>query len=211
MQFLPKLDLSHPRRHAWQHGFRADPDARNMRDRRQHGACGFDGEHVRATGLAAIADAPAWEPSGDDFLSGTLMEAECMRVLLPGERIRSVVRPRSCPISKREPGTLFYARNSQRPQRRQDRASRWTESQPRLVHEAASVRYRRRSARRRSCAKRRSATSRQRFRTSRATTWASIGSRPMRCWHLGRRTRAESASPQDSRPRRRTAARYSVR
>ena len=28
-------------------------------------------------------DAPAWEPGGDDFLSPTLVEAECMRRLLP--------------------------------------------------------------------------------------------------------------------------------
>jgi hypothetical protein len=30
-------------------------------------------------------DAPAWEPSGDDFLSPTLVEAECLRRLLPRE------------------------------------------------------------------------------------------------------------------------------
>jgi len=29
------------------------------------------------------ADAPAWEPSGDDFLSATLVEAECLRQVLP--------------------------------------------------------------------------------------------------------------------------------
>lgn len=29
------------------------------------------------------ADCQAWEPSGDDFLSPALMEAECMRVMLP--------------------------------------------------------------------------------------------------------------------------------
>ena len=52
----------------------------------------------RNTGLAALlsrtaegwygadADCQAWEPSGDDFLSGALMEAECMRRLLPAPR-----------------------------------------------------------------------------------------------------------------------------
>jgi len=35
--------------------------------------------------FGADRNAPAWEPGGDDFLSGTLVEAECMRVLLPPE------------------------------------------------------------------------------------------------------------------------------
>ena len=34
----------------------------------------------------ADADCQAWEPSGDDFLSSALIEAECMRRLLPPER-----------------------------------------------------------------------------------------------------------------------------
>src|SRR5271166_3540879 len=34
----------------------------------------------------ADADCQAWEPSGDDFLSPALIEAECMRRLLPPER-----------------------------------------------------------------------------------------------------------------------------
>jgi hypothetical protein len=38
---------------------------------------------------AADADCPAWgEPGGDDFLSPALIEAECMRRLLPGEAFR---------------------------------------------------------------------------------------------------------------------------
>ncbi|MDI3288508.1 DUF2891 domain-containing protein [Polyangium sp. 15x6] len=37
---------------------------------------------------SADADAPAWEPSGDDFLSPTLVEAECMRRLLPADEFR---------------------------------------------------------------------------------------------------------------------------
>ncbi|MDC0740627.1 DUF2891 domain-containing protein [Polyangium mundeleinium] len=36
----------------------------------------------------ADADAPAWEPSGDDFLSPTLVEAECLRRLLPVTEFR---------------------------------------------------------------------------------------------------------------------------
>ena len=34
------------------------------------------------------ADCPAWEPGGDDFLSPALIEAECMRRLLPPERFQ---------------------------------------------------------------------------------------------------------------------------
>jgi hypothetical protein len=34
----------------------------------------------------ADSDCQAWEPSGDDFLSSALIEAECMRRLLPAER-----------------------------------------------------------------------------------------------------------------------------
>ncbi|MEO8113318.1 MAG: DUF2891 domain-containing protein [Phenylobacterium sp.] len=37
----------------------------------------------------ADRDAPAWEPSGDDFLSATLVEAECLRRLLPPEEYRA--------------------------------------------------------------------------------------------------------------------------
>ncbi len=54
------------------------------------------------------ADCPAWgEPSGDDFLSSALMEAECMRRLLPAE----MFLPWFCRFLPRlaegEPATLF--------------------------------------------------------------------------------------------------------
>lgn len=52
-------------------------------------------------------DCQAWEPSGEDFLSPALTEAECMRrVLAPGEFQRwfAVFLPR---LAKREPATLF--------------------------------------------------------------------------------------------------------
>jgi hypothetical protein len=52
-------------------------------------------------------DAPAWEPSGDDFLSPTLMEAECLRRLLPKDEFLTwfaafLPRAANC-----EPRTLF--------------------------------------------------------------------------------------------------------
>ena len=52
-------------------------------------------------------DCQAWEPSGDDFLSSALMEAECMRrVLSPGEFApwMDAFLPR---IADGEPATLF--------------------------------------------------------------------------------------------------------
>lgn len=55
----------------------------------------------------ADRDAPAWEPSGDDFLSATLMEAECLRRLLPrGDFVEWLGRflPRA---ADRQPASLF--------------------------------------------------------------------------------------------------------
>jgi hypothetical protein len=51
--------------------------------------------------------APAWEPSGDDFLSSTLVEAECMRVLLPPEEFTTWFDAFLPGLAKREPRTLF--------------------------------------------------------------------------------------------------------
>jgi hypothetical protein len=53
------------------------------------------------------ADCQAWEPGGEDFLSPTLVEAECMRrVLLPAEFVAWLDRflPR---LAAKEPATLF--------------------------------------------------------------------------------------------------------
>jgi hypothetical protein len=52
-------------------------------------------------------DAPAWEPSGDDFLSGTLTEAECMRVLLAADEFEIWFDAFLPNLVKREPRTLF--------------------------------------------------------------------------------------------------------
>jgi len=46
------------------------------------------GEKVRGWHLTD-RDAQAWEPSGDDFLSPTLMTAECLRRILPGADFRT--------------------------------------------------------------------------------------------------------------------------
>jgi hypothetical protein len=52
-------------------------------------------------------DAQAWEPSGDDFLSPTLIEAECLRRLLPPSDYRAWLRGFLPRIALGEPATLF--------------------------------------------------------------------------------------------------------
>ncbi len=53
------------------------------------------------------SDCQAWEPGGDDFLSPALMEAECMRRVLPANEF-SVWLDRFLPrLAQREPATLF--------------------------------------------------------------------------------------------------------
>lgn len=67
-------------------------------------------ELIRATAAgwyAADADAPAWEPSGDEFLSPTLVEAQLMRRVLPAEDF-AVWFDRFLPrCAERRPATLF--------------------------------------------------------------------------------------------------------
>lgn len=55
----------------------------------------------------ADRDAPAWEPSGDDFLSATLMEAECLRRLLPADEFAPWLRAFLPRAARREPASLF--------------------------------------------------------------------------------------------------------
>jgi Protein of unknown function (DUF2891) len=57
---------------------------------------------------AADVDCPAWgEPSGDDFQSGALIEAECMRRLLPADEFTAWFDRFLPRIGAREPATLF--------------------------------------------------------------------------------------------------------
>ncbi|MGX1790345.1 DUF2891 domain-containing protein [Bosea sp. NPDC055332] len=56
----------------------------------------------------ADVDCPAWgEPSGDDFQSSALIEAECMRRLLPAEEFLPWFDRFLPRIAQREPATLF--------------------------------------------------------------------------------------------------------
>jgi hypothetical protein len=55
----------------------------------------------------ADRDAPAWEPSGDDFLSATLMEAECLRRLLPADEFAPWLRVFLPRAAQRQPASLF--------------------------------------------------------------------------------------------------------
>ena len=49
----------------------------------------------------------AWEPSGDDFLSPALMEAECMRRALPGAEFAGWFDAFLPRLQAREPAVLF--------------------------------------------------------------------------------------------------------
>jgi hypothetical protein len=53
------------------------------------------------------ADCQAWEPSGDDFLSPALMEAECMRRVLGNGDFSSWIDRFLPHLAKREPAALF--------------------------------------------------------------------------------------------------------
>ncbi len=52
-------------------------------------------------------DCQAWEPGGDDFLSSALVEAECMRRVLPLENWKAWMDAFLPRIARREPATLF--------------------------------------------------------------------------------------------------------
>jgi hypothetical protein len=55
----------------------------------------------------ADSDAQAWEPSGDDFLSPTLVEAECLRRLLPAEEFGVWLADYLPGAAQRRPASLF--------------------------------------------------------------------------------------------------------
>ena len=52
-------------------------------------------------------DCQAWEPSGDDFLSSALIEAECMRRVLDADAFRAWFDAFLPRVAEREPATLF--------------------------------------------------------------------------------------------------------
>ena len=52
-------------------------------------------------------DCQAWEPGGDDFLSSALMEAECMRRLLPAPDWRAWLNDFLPGLADRRPASLF--------------------------------------------------------------------------------------------------------
>jgi hypothetical protein len=56
-------------------------------------------------------DAPAWEPSGDDFLSPTLVEAECLRRLLPADDFRAWLAGFLPDAAHGRPDSLFTPAN----------------------------------------------------------------------------------------------------
>jgi hypothetical protein len=63
-------------------------------------------QKMRAWHLAD-RDAPAWEPSGDEFLSATLMTAACLQRLLPPAEFQAWLRAYLPRVAERQPATLF--------------------------------------------------------------------------------------------------------
>lgn len=55
----------------------------------------------------ADRDAPAWEPSGDEFLSATLMTAECLRRLLPADQFLGWLTEYLPQAAEQRPASLF--------------------------------------------------------------------------------------------------------
>ncbi|WP_269716509.1 DUF2891 domain-containing protein [Caulobacter sp. NIBR2454] len=53
------------------------------------------------------ADCQAWEPSGDEFLSSALMEAECMRRMLPADAFKTWFAAFLPRVAQQSPATLF--------------------------------------------------------------------------------------------------------
>jgi len=53
-------------------------------------------------------DCQAWEPGGDDFLSSALIEAECMRCVLPAQQFAAWFDQFLPHVAIREPATLFH-------------------------------------------------------------------------------------------------------
>ena len=101
--------LSDPGRDALQHRLRRCALALDYAERRRRRARWPSCCRSRAlTWYAADRDCQAWEPSQDDFLSPALMEAECMRRVLPPDAFADVVR--GLPAARwpsGEPATLF--------------------------------------------------------------------------------------------------------
>lgn len=57
--------------------------------------------------FGADRNAAAWEPSGDDFLSSTLMEAECMRRTQPPEAFASWLASFLPDLARQAPASIF--------------------------------------------------------------------------------------------------------
>ena len=74
-----------------------------------------------------------WEPSGADFLSPALTEAELMGQLMPTEAFATWLDAFLPGIADHEPAALFTPADRVRCERWPDRASAWPERQPRVV------------------------------------------------------------------------------
>ena len=146
-----------------------------------HGPAAADAERW----YEADADCPAWgEPGGDDFLSSALIEAECMRRLLPPARFAALVRRGSCrALRPASPATLFRpAAVTDRSDGKIAHLDGLNLSRAWCLRALAAALPPGDAACRRSCGGGRARISRPACRTWPATTWASTGWRASRCW-----------------------------
>jgi hypothetical protein len=72
-----------------------------------HGALAAALREAAVRWYAHDTDCQAWEPGGDDFLSGALMEAECMRVVLDAEAFGVWWNAFLPQVAGQQPATLF--------------------------------------------------------------------------------------------------------
>lgn len=84
--------------------------------------------------FGADRDYPAaWEPSGSDFLSPAMAEAELMTQLLPAEQFADWLTGFLPGIEARKDRPLYFETLPSRSDRRSDRAFAWAEREPGLV------------------------------------------------------------------------------
>ncbi len=140
---------------------------------------------LRATALrwyGADADCPAWgEPSGDDFLSSALIEAEALRRLMPADEF-SPWFDRFLPrLAERRPDTLFRPPPSPTAATARSPISTGSTSAAPGACGRSPARCRPTMPGCRCCGRRRRPISTRRCPTSPTTTWASTGWRASRC------------------------------
>ena len=134
-RLLSQADLSDPQRRASEHGVRAVVSRSTTRGPWATSRWRKLIEERSRFYFASDAAIPAgWEPSGTDFLSPSLVEADLMRRVLPPAEFRVWLRRFLPELARGEPEVAARAGQGDRPQRSAACASGRAESEPRVVH-----------------------------------------------------------------------------